>query len=129
MVLKLVGCEKKYWDFILDLRNCLRDGFIKQEVINTSDHYKFMESHNNEYFVALEDGNPVGWVGQIDDDIRVATHPDHQSKGVGKFMINELMKIHPKSSAKIKLDNEASIRLFESCGFKKKYYLLEREDA
>ena len=28
-----------------------------------------------------------------------------------------------------KLDNEASIRLFESCGFKKKYYLLEREDA
>lgn len=44
-------------------------------------------------------------------------------------MINELIKFHPDAFEKVKLDNEASIRLFESCGFKKKYYLLEKEDA
>jgi L-amino acid N-acyltransferase YncA len=44
-------------------------------------------------------------------------------------MINELMKIRPNSFAKVKLDNEASIRLFESCGFRKKYYILEKENA
>ena len=42
-------------------------------------------------------------------------------------MINELMKKHPEAIAKVKLDNEASIGLFEKAGFKKKYYLLEKE--
>ncbi len=44
-------------------------------------------------------------------------------------MINELMKLRPNSYAKVKLDNNASVKLFESCGFKKKYFLMEREDA
>jgi len=129
MGLELVRCEKKYWDFVLELRNSLREGFIEQETIQVKDHYKYMESHCQDYYIALEDGEPVGWVGEINKDIRVATHSDHQKKGIAKFMINELMGFRPNSFAKVKLDNEASIRLFESCGFKKKYYLLEREDA
>ena len=32
-----------------------------------------------------------------------------------------------ESIAKVKIDNEASLRLFEACGFKKAYYILERE--
>ena len=107
----------------------MREGFIDQETIQVKDHYKYMQSYCKDYYIALEDGEPVGWVGEINKDIRVATHPSHQKKGIAKFMINELIKIRPNSFAKVKLDNEASIRLFESCGFKKKYYLLEREDA
>jgi len=42
-------------------------------------------------------------------------------------MIDEIMKINPFAYAKVKLDNEASIKLFERCGFKKKYYLLEKD--
>ena len=129
MGLELVRCERKYWDFILELRNSLREGFIEQETITTKNHYKYMQTHCKSYHVALEDGHPVGWVGEMNRDIRVATHADHQKKGIAKFMINELMKLRPDAFAKVKLDNEASIRLFESCGFKKKYYLLEREDA
>ena len=30
----------------------------------------------------LED-TPVGFVGQVDGDIRVATHPEYQGMGVG----------------------------------------------
>ena len=41
--------------------------------------------------------------------------------------LNEIMKIYPDAFAKIKIENEASLRLFESCGFKKKYYILEKE--
>ena len=70
---------------------------------------------------------PIGYTGIIDDDIRVATHPGHQGRGVGKFMINEIMKINPQAFAKVKLENEASVKLFESCGFKKKYYILEKQ--
>ena len=129
MGLELIRCERKYWDFVLELRNSLREGFIEQEIIKVKDHYKYMQSHYQDYYIALEDGEAVGWVGEINKDIRVATHPNHQKKGIAKFMINELMEIRPNSFAKVKLDNEASIRLFESCGFKKKYYLLEKEDA
>ena len=38
-------------------------------------------------------------------------------------------EILPNAMFKVKLDNEASVRLFESCGFKKKYYILEKDDA
>ena len=42
-------------------------------------------------------------------------------------MINSLITLHPDAFAKVKIDNEASVKLFESCGFKKKYYILEKE--
>ena len=126
MGLELVRCERKYWDFIIELRNASREGFIAQETIDVKSHYKYMQTHCESYYIALEDGQPVGWVGEMNGDIRVATHADHQRNGIAKFMVNELMKLHPDAFAKVKLDNEASVRLFESCGFKKKYYLLER---
>ena len=36
------------------------------------------------------------------------------------FMINQIMNVHPYAVAKVKLDNNASLKLFERCGFKKK---------
>ena len=127
MWLKLVCCEKEYWDFVLLLRNNLSSGFIEQKTISVTEHYNFMEMNHTSYYIALDNNIPVGWVGQINGDIRVATHPDHQNKGVGKFMINQLMKIYPNAFAKVKLENEASLKLFESCGFKKKFYILENQ--
>jgi hypothetical protein len=38
------------------------------------------------------------------------------------------MEQRPLSQAKVKLKNEASIRMFEGCGFEKKYYILEKEN-
>lgn len=64
--------------------------------------------------------------GVVEDDIRVCTHPDFQGKGVGKFMINKCMEIWPNASAKVKINNEVSLRLFESCGFIKKFYYLTK---
>ena len=115
MGLKLVNCEKKYWDFVMELRNNLREGFVCQEIITKENHYTYMEKNYEHYYICLEDNTPVGWAGSIDKDIRVATHPDHQKKGVGKFLINQIMDIYPDA--------------FESCGFKRKFYILEKEDA
>ena len=127
--MELVENSPKYWEFIRNLRNMkgVRDGFIQQNEITTVDHAAFMLQYNNNYYICLDNEEFMGYVGVIDNDIRVATHPDFQGKGVGSFMIDEVMKLHPEAFAKIKLDNKASIRLFEKCGFKKKYYLLERE--
>jgi hypothetical protein len=69
------------------------------------------------YRIALVDGKPAGYVGVIKEDIRVCTHPDFQGFGVGKFMINECVKIWPTAYAKVKHGNTASDKLFLACGF------------
>jgi len=129
--LRLVQNNPQYWEFIRELRNMdnVRQGFIQQEEIDEISHATYMLQYNNNFWICLDNQKPVGYVGVIDNDIRVATHPDAQGKGAGSFMINEVMKLNPLAYAKVKLENEASIKLFERCGFKKKYYLMEKEDA
>ena len=78
------------------------------------------------YLICIDNDEIIGFIGHVDNDIRLATKKTHQKKGVGKFMVEGLMKKFPESFAKVKIDNEASKRLFESCGFKKKYYILEK---
>jgi RimJ/RimL family protein N-acetyltransferase len=126
---QIVKNSPKYWEFIRTLRNMegIRGGFIQQEIIDEIQHATYMLQFNNNFWICLDNDIPMGYVGIIDDDIRVATHPDFQGRGVAAFMINEIMKLHPTAVAKVKLDNKASLRLFESCGFKKKYYLLEKD--
>ena len=85
-----------------------------------------MEKNCNFFYICLDKDKPIGYIGVINKDIRVATHPDYQGNGVASFMVREVMKIHPDAFAKVKIENEASLRLFESCGFKKKYFILER---
>ena len=126
--MKFVQNEEEYWEFIRQLRNDRRvkGGFVQQEHIAKQEHAGFMQEHGDNFYICLLGEQPAGYAGIIGKDIRVATHPDFQNKGVGKFMINSLMKRHPEAFAKVKIDNEASLRLFESCGFKKKYYILEK---
>ena len=76
-----------------------------------------MEKYSDSYRIALFNGEPAGFVGVVDDDIRVCTHPNFQGKGLGKFMIDECMKIWPTAYAKVKLGNVASDKLFLSVGF------------
>lgn len=125
---KLVKNAEEYWEFIRKLRNLdsIKTGFIKQENISSKTQLEYMKENCHNFWICLDDLEPVGYVGIISDDIRVATHPDHQKKGIGAFMINEIMKIYPNAYAKIKLENEASIKLFEHCKFVKKYFILER---
>ena len=127
--MELVKCEKKYWEDIRQLRNMegVKEGFIVQTHIEPRQHQIYMMLNKDFFYVCVDNGEFLGYTGVIGRDIRVATHPNHQRKGVASFMINELMKLHPNAFAKVKLENEASLRLFESCGFKKKYYILEKE--
>ena len=126
--MELVECTSGYWEFVRVLRNDERvlSGFIKSVHITEEMQKSYMSNHSQFYRIALIDGKPAGYVGVIEDDIRVCTHPDFQGKGVGKFMINECMKIWPTAFAKVKIDNEASMKLFEACGFTKKYYILTK---
>ena len=128
MYMELVYCDRKYWEFIRTLRNDKRvvSGFIQSTYITKDMQQEYMEKYSNCFRVALLDNEPVGYVGVIEDDIRVCTHPNHQGRGVGKFMINKCMEIWPTAFAKVKVDNQASLKLFESCGFTKSFYILNK---
>lgn len=126
---KLVDCSEEYWEFVrlLRLDDRVIDGFIKTIPISTEQQIEYMKKYSDCYRIALIDGKPAGYIGVIEDDIRICTHPDFQRKGVGKFMVNEGLKIWNNAFAKVKIENEVSLKLFESCNFKKKFYILEKE--
>jgi RimJ/RimL family protein N-acetyltransferase len=128
--MELVKCEEKYWEAIRQLRNMdgVKQGFIQQEEISVDRHNHYMKKNNDFFYICVDKKEFLGYTGIIDRDIRVATHPKHQKKGVASFMINEVMKIHPNAYAKVKIENEASLRLFKTCGFEKKYFILEKKD-
>jgi GNAT superfamily N-acetyltransferase len=123
--MNLVNCNQEYWEFVRELRNDERvaDGFIINAYISQEDQFAYMVKYKEFYRICLIDDIPVGYVGVIDNDIRVCTHPDFQKRGVAKFMIREVIKIWPSALAKIKVDNIASVKLFESCGFKKNFFV------
>tara|TARA_R110002110_G_scaffold82203_1_gene213713 strand:- start:608 stop:988 length:381 start_codon:yes stop_codon:yes gene_type:complete len=126
--MELVENNQEYWEFIRNLRNhpSVKVGFVSQNHVTKEQQLQYMSEYNDCFYVCLINKEPAGYVGVIDKDIRVATHPDFQGKGVGKYMINQLMEIHPNAYAKVKIKNEASLKLFEKCGFKKKFYILEK---
>jgi len=126
----LVQADKpEYHEFIRQLRNDSRviHGFIETSYITEEQQKEYMKKYSDCFFICLIDNKPAGYIGVINDDIRVATHPDYQKLGVGKFMLEQIKNKFPNALAKIKITNEASLKLFQSSGFKIKYYLLEKE--
>jgi GNAT superfamily N-acetyltransferase len=117
--LKLVPCTVEYWEFVMLLRLDPRvsEGFIETRQITPQEQVNYMLVHQLDYRVVLMGEEPVGYVGVVDDDIRICTHPDAQGKGVGKFMLAEIQKIWPNAHAKIKHANIASKQLFEAADF------------
>jgi GNAT superfamily N-acetyltransferase len=117
--MELVECKEQYWEFVRELRMDERviDGFLKTTPITKEQQANYMSSNSQHYRIALVNRKPAGYVGVLNDDIRVCTHPDFQGLGVAKFMINECIKIWPTAYAKVKHGNTASDKLFLSCGF------------
>ena len=109
--MELVNCTEEYWEFVRLLRMDERvvNGFIKTTPISKEQQIEYMKLYSDCYKIALFDKKPAGYIGVIDDDIRICTHPNFQRKGVGKFMVNECMKIWNSAFAKIKLDNDVCI--------------------
>ena len=117
--MELVKCTQEYWEFVRLLRTDERvvDGFVENVQITPSQQQSYMEKYFDCYRIALIDNEPAGFVGVVDDDIRVCTDPNFQGRGLGKFMIDGCVNIWPTAYAKVKLGNVASDKLFLSVGF------------
>ncbi len=112
----MVACSKIYWPFVLELRNNLREYFFDQHIITEEEHEKFMSKYYENYYVCIADSQTVGWVGVVNNDVRVAVAPEYHKRGIGKFMLQYVKDRYPKGTAQIAASNVASIKLFESVG-------------
>jgi ribosomal protein S18 acetylase RimI-like enzyme len=132
MELRFVKNEAKYYEFIRLMRVHPKNqkGFLEQVNITEEQQEKYMQKYNDCYYLCLQNETPVGYVGVVDDDIRICTDPEHQKLGAGAFMLNEIIKVFPNATAKILKDNTPSINLFKKCNFtivnedKNLYYLV-----
>jgi len=129
MELKLIECEPIHWNDILSIRNNDKEGFDKQHDISLEEHRKFMISNYTNYRVATINNNFVGFIGLVNDDVRIGVKKEYRKIGIGKFMINEFCKHFKIKHAKVKINNIASQKLFESCGFKKTFYILTKNET
>ena len=124
--MELVKCDKKHWRRILEIRNLVRKSFINSSIISYETHIKFMETYYKNYIVAIRYGEVVGFAGVVNNDVRVAVDPKYQKRGIGKKLLNKIVSIYPDCEAKIHVKNKSSLALFESCGFIKRCFLLNK---
>jgi hypothetical protein len=119
MELRLVKNEKKYYEFIRIMRIHPENepGFLEKVNITSEQQENYMKKYNDCYYVAILNETPVGYVGVVDDDIRICTDPSYKKTGAGTFMLNEIMNLHPNATAKILKNNNASLSLFKKCNF------------
>jgi RimJ/RimL family protein N-acetyltransferase len=126
MNLKLVENNKDYYEVIRSLRTHPdnTNGFLEQVEITPEQQIKYMEKYEKNYWICLLNESPVGFVGVVESDIRLAVDPKFKNKGIGTFMINELKKINSNITSKVLLGNIPSQKVFEKCGF----ILYEKDD-
>jgi ribosomal protein S18 acetylase RimI-like enzyme len=126
MHLEFVNNEEKYYEFIrlLRMNRLVSYGFVQQTYITPEQHKIYMDRYGSCYYICLADGVPAGYVGAVNDDIRVATLPEYQRVGLGSFMVRELLKRHPSVYARIKVDNSISSNFFKKLGFNLAFYIM-----
>lgn len=115
--MELIAITEEYYDFVREMRMHPENvaGFLEDANITPEAQRQYMEKHGKNYYVALSYGEPVGYVGVIDNDIRICTHPHYQGTGVGRFMLSEIVKLYPQATGRILDGNTASRKLFEFC--------------
>lgn len=117
--LKMVDNCLEYYEFIRILRTHPENtaGFIEQVQITRSQQEAYMEKNGDKFFICLlDDSIPVGYIGVIDNDIRVCTSPQYKQLGIGKFMLRFIKKNYPLARGRILINNVASQKLFSSVG-------------
>ena len=125
MNLKLVSCDKKYWEFVRRLRIDPKNqaGFLTYANITCEQQSDFMKKNAIRYRVCLLENKPVGYVGLVGEkEVTYCVDSKYAGKGIGTYMINTFGKEFESLEALVKPENIASQKVFEKLGYKKLIY-------
>ena len=108
MTLIQVNNNEIYWEFIRTLRNDERvaHGFIQKSSITKQQQAEYMTLHGHTYFIIFEDSIPIGYIGDVERDIRICISPEFQNQGYGTKAIQKFHEMYPNSLAKIIIFSE-----------------------
>ena len=98
--------KDEYREFIRQLRMNpqLSRSFVISGYISKEDQYNYMEKYGLDYWVCLDkEDKPMGFIGVVEDDLRIAVDPKHRNKGVGSFMLKFVLGREKYKNMKIKV--------------------------
>ena len=115
-------CKPLYWDLIGKLRANpkTRHFFCEEYQFNSELQIQYMEANSKYFHVVLVNGEFAGYIGLIGPDrneITYSVDPKYQNKGLGTYMVTQIMQLSPKIWAKVKHNNLSSIHIFQKLGF------------
>lgn len=109
--------------------------FFPTGAVDIETHKEYMSKKYKYYYICWYNEDypkgflsKVGWVGVDDNDIRLAVHPDFKRKGVGEYMVKQIIKLFPKAKAKVSVDNQPSYELFRKLGFYDEFVILGKKE-
>jgi hypothetical protein len=117
----LVRITPKYYDFVRNLRMNpkVTSSFREEANITEEDQKEYMKKHGKNYYVCLLQNVPIGYVGVVDDDIRMCVDPAFFGLGAGSFMFSFLKTNYPSCMTQlqyIKKHNTTSQHLLTKFG-------------
>jgi predicted acetyltransferase len=80
-----------------------------------------MQRYGDNYFIARRENHKIGFIGEVEGDIRFAIAPSFRGKSLASSMLIVFQeKVTDKTlSGKVKTTNPASIKTFLKAGWKK----------
>lgn len=121
-----VGTNIQLGDFIRRLRNSsnYRNYFIDNTFITDEMQKEYMSKYGKDYYICVNGYNQmIGFIGVVNNDLRLAIRLEYKRQGVGSFMLNFIKTKYPNFEVKVRKSNIASQKFFEKHNIK--YTLVE----
>lgn len=108
-------CLPEYWEFVRRLRNHpdVQQGFVDSANISLEQQWAFMEKNSTWYTIAVQGGDPVGYLGLIGasrTEITLCVEPMHHGRGIGSALLQFAHENIQGAWAKVLLTNAASLK-------------------
>jgi len=138
MKIEFRSCTRNDWDYILSLRNDFYQNslYIQDKPLTKKEHYNYMEiqskNPNFHQWITMMDEQIVGYIRILDSAVNIMVSKEYHGKGIGNIML-KLLEIEAKKLgitkiiSLIRIDNNASKKIFEKNNYKLKLYWFEKQ--
>jgi len=116
MYLVNIGKNYELGEILRQIRNdkSFIVGFVNHKQITKKEQKKYIDKYGEFYYICYEEEIPVGFIGVVNNDLRLATIPTMQRQGIGRFMVTEIKNLDLKFSVKIRKGNRRSQKFFSN---------------